>query len=387
MPREGDQIGPYILIKLLGHGGCGEVWLSKRRTKIATTIVALKIPLNDTIDRGMFKREAEVWAQVPSHPNILSIIEADAFAWPSVGAIDVDEELTIKEQIVIASEYASDGSLASWLEQRGGKASSTEEALMVIDGVLAGLAHLHAQNIIHRDLKPENILFQGDIPRLSDFGISRILNTGSVYYGPSWGTLSYMPPEAFDEKFSIRSDLWAVGVILYKLLTGRLPFPQKDMTALIGAIVGCEPDPLPSSVPHRIRDIIAAALHKDRNQRPESATEMRQALHRLGNSSYVLTRERKSELIAKACSAIRVLAGDKACNPLLLEALIALLKRESRVDIGTVEWSRATKEDLRLYELIQMLERYGPAAAAYLDEEDFKDGELLVDLAEKHLQK
>jgi serine/threonine protein kinase len=99
--------------------------------------------------------------QASGHPNILSIIEADVYGG----------------QIVIASEYAPDGSLAEWLKRHGGKAPSIETAVEIMDGVLAGLSHLHARRIIHRDLKLANILLQGGIPRLADFGISRVLKS------------------------------------------------------------------------------------------------------------------------------------------------------------------------------------------------------------------
>jgi serine/threonine protein kinase len=165
MLRTGDKIGPYSLVREIGRGGFGVVWLAERRTTIATTRFALKLPKDDLLDADSIKREAEVWVQASGHPNILSIIEADVY----------------DGQIVIVSEFAPDGSLSEWLEKRGGSAPSVDEVADLMLGVVAGLHHLHTrpQPIIHRDLKPQNILLQGDMPRLADFGIARLLKSSA----------------------------------------------------------------------------------------------------------------------------------------------------------------------------------------------------------------
>jgi serine/threonine protein kinase len=263
MLRAGDQLGPYTLIANLGRGAFGTVWLSERRTMIATTTAALKIPLDDDIDLETIKHEANLWVRASGHPNVLPIIEANIY----------------DEQVVIASEYAPDGSLESWLKLKGGKASSVEAAVEIIFGVLAGLEHLHSRNIIHRDLKPANILFQGNTPRLADFGISRVLKSTSQSSIVA-GTPSYMAPEAFDGKRSAQTDVWSVGVIFYQLLGGRLPFPQTDITSLVGAILSRNPDPLPSSIPQPLQEVISRALSKDKTKRFRSAAEMRSALRK-----------------------------------------------------------------------------------------------------------
>src|SRR5262249_20685579 len=108
MLREGDRIGPYILTNKLGQGAFCVVWLAERRTTIAVTKVALKIPLGDEVDIEAVKQEANLWVQASGHPNVLPIIEADLY----------------EGQVVIASEYAPDGSLENWLKQHGGKAPS-----------------------------------------------------------------------------------------------------------------------------------------------------------------------------------------------------------------------------------------------------------------------
>lgn len=264
MLTAGDKIGPYILIRKLGTGAFGAVWLSEKRTAIATTRFALKLPREEDVDTDSFKREAAVWVHASGHPNVLPIIEADVY----------------DNLIVIVSEYAPDGSLADWLRQNGGRAS-TLQAVEFIDGILRGLQYLHTRPhpIIHRDLKPQNVLLQGDTPRLADFGIARLMKT-SDQTSTVAGTLPYMAPEAFDGKRSVETDLWAAGVLLYQLLSGKLPFPEQEMTSLVGAIMTRDPLPLPSSIPIELRQIVSKTLIKDPSGRYQSADDMRQDLGR-----------------------------------------------------------------------------------------------------------
>jgi serine/threonine protein kinase len=260
MFRPGDQIGPYTLISKLGKGAFGVVWLAERRTQITTTSVAIKIPLDDDISIETIKNEADVWVRASGHPNVLPIIEADIYG----------------EHIVIASEYAPDGSLDAWLRKHG-QSPTVESAVEIVSGILYGLEHLHSRNIIHRDLKPANILFQGTTPRLADFGISRVLKSTSQSSN-IMGTPSYMAPEAFDGKRNEQTDIWSVGVIFYQLLSGRLPFDQADITSLLGAILTHNPEPLPITIPKPLQNVIARALAKDQGNRYKSAAEMRAAL-------------------------------------------------------------------------------------------------------------
>ena len=260
MFRPGDQIGPYTLIDKLGKGAFGVVWLAERRTQITTTQAAIKIPLDDDISIETIKNEADVWVRASGHPNVLPIIEADIYG----------------EHIIIASEYAPDGSLDAWLKKHG-KAPTVESAVEIVSGILSGLEHLHSRSIIHRDLKPANILFQGATPRLADFGISRVLKSTSQSSN-IMGTPSYMAPEAFDGKRNEQTDIWSVGVIFYQLLSGRLPFEQADITSLLGAILTRNPEPLPPTVPKPLQNVIARALAKDPTSRYKSAAEMRAAL-------------------------------------------------------------------------------------------------------------
>jgi serine/threonine protein kinase len=261
MTKANDPIGPYTLISTLGRGAFGVVWLAEKRTAITTTKVAIKIPNDEDVDLEAVKQEASLWVHASGHPNVLPIIDADIY----------------DGQVIIVSEYAPDGSLSKWLREHGGKAPSVEAAMEMTLGILAGLEHLHERGIIHRDLKPDNILLQRETPRLADFGIARVLKTTSQSASAT-GTPVYMPPEAFDGKRSEQTDIWSVGVIFYQLLTGRLPFPQTDMTSLLSAIITKEPEPLPGSVSQSIRAVIDRALKKNPGERYKSASEMRRAL-------------------------------------------------------------------------------------------------------------
>jgi serine/threonine protein kinase len=261
MLRQGTQIGPYILTDKLGRGSFGVVWLAEKRTPLATTRVALKIPLEDDLDMDAIKQEAALWAQASGHPNIIPIIEANIY----------------DDHIVIASEYASGGSMQEWLNRHGGAAPSIDIAVRVMFGILDGLEHLHTRQIIHRDLKPSNLLLQGYTPRIADFGISRIIKTTSQSITIA-GTYAYMAPEAFDGRRNEQTDIWAAGVIFYQMITGRLPFAQKDPASLMAAILTRFPDPMPPEISGRLQAVIARSLDKHPAQRFKSAAEMRAAL-------------------------------------------------------------------------------------------------------------
>jgi serine/threonine protein kinase len=261
MPGANDRIGPYQLIRKLGKGAFGEVWLAKNVKVLAAREVALKIPLDEEIDLDAIRHEAAIWIAASGHTNVLPIIEADVYS----------------DYVVIASEYAPDGSLEQWLKRHGGRAPSIAEAVEMTRGILAGLEHLHARRIIHRDLKPANILLQGATPRIADFGISRVFKSTS-HSQMSAGTPVYMAPEAFQRKRNEQTDLWSVGVILYQILAGRLPFTGQDIAEVMGAIMNEEPPSLPNSVPASLRQVVAKALKKKPAERYQSAAEMCAAL-------------------------------------------------------------------------------------------------------------
>jgi WD40 repeat protein/serine/threonine protein kinase len=286
------RLGPYTLVSKIGRGAFGVVWLAEKKSSIATTRFALKLPRDEDINVEAFKQEATIWLQASGHPNVVPLIEADVY----------------DEQIVIVSEYVPDGSLANWLKQHAGRAPSIVAATEMIDGVLAGLAHLHERRIIHRDLKPDNILLQRETPRLADFGIARVLKSGSYSTNVS-GTLSYMAPEAFDGKRNEQTDVWSAGVIFYQLLAGHLPYDQEDTPSFIGAIMRHDPPPLPESVPEDLRRVVVKALQRDPSQRYETANEMRRDLLEAERLLWLKDREarRAPPAIAKETAANLVL--------------------------------------------------------------------------------
>lgn len=260
MFQKDQQIGVYTLIKRIGRGGFGEVWLAARRGRFATTQVALKLPIDEQVDPAAIEQEAQLWVQASGHPNVLPLIEAN----------DYDG------QIVIVSEYVPDGSLQTLLKNNGPLA--IEDAISLAIGILNGLEFLHSKGIIHRDLKPANILLQGQTPRLADFGISRAMSQTSSTQTIA-GTPQYMAPEALDGKRNVQTDVWSAGVVLFQMLSGSLPFPQNTLGELCNAVFNREPQPLPPSIPARLQAIISKALSKDVAGRYQSARDMREELN------------------------------------------------------------------------------------------------------------
>ena len=262
MPKPNDRIGPYQLERKLGKGAFGEVWLAHDVDNlVAARAVALKLPLDDDVNLDAIRQEAQVWVAASGHPNVLPMLEARVY----------------NGQVVIASEYAPDGSLQQWLTTNGGQAPTMKAALEMTRDILDGLAHLHSRRIIHRDLKPDNILLNGATPRIADFGISRVLKT-TTQSAVAAGTPVYMAPEAFKGKRNPLTDLWSAGVMLYQLLSGDVPFHSNNAYELYVSISNDEAAPLPAAVPAWLQQVVAKALSKDPTQRYQSAEEMRTVL-------------------------------------------------------------------------------------------------------------
>lgn len=259
---EGQEIGTYVLLRRLGRGGFGEVWLAEKRSQFVSKKVAVKLPLDDQVDLGSIRQEAQLWEQASGHPNVLPIIDADI----------------IDGQVLIVSEYADGGSLAD-LIKRDGKLPLQRSVELTI-GILNGLEFLHSRQIIHRDIKPANVLLQGETPRLADFGISRAMNATAVSLAVI-GTDAYMAPEAFDGKRSVQTDIWSVGVVLYTLLADSLPFPQEHPSERLFAILTKDFEPLPESCGPELKAVVARALAKQPEQRYASAAQMRDDLQRI----------------------------------------------------------------------------------------------------------
>ncbi len=263
----GRTLGPYTLVKRLGNGAFGTVWLAERRSSLATTLFALKFPHSTSLDLPAVRKEVQIWSRVSGHPNILPVIEADFF----------------DQHLVIVSEYAPDGSLADWISRNWRRETAVAFTLAMARGMLQGLAHLHNHSMVHRDLKPGNVLLQGSLPKIADFGLARLLESTeqSVSVG---GTPAYMAPEAWEGQRSEQSDLWSLGVILFELASGQKPFQEKELYQLTHSIQTRMPPPLPEAVPAELQALILRALEKNPDRRHPSATAMLAELTRIETS-------------------------------------------------------------------------------------------------------
>lgn len=264
--------GRWIIEEKIGEGGMGSVYKGSQRSvnrKVAIkTLRPSLVSSDEFVDR--FFREAKI-ATTINHPNCVTIL---------------DFGQTDDEVLYLAMEFLEGMPLADWLEQ--GTTLPLDQVLMVAEQVATALEAAHAQNIIHRDLKPDNVFLQQtagkDIhAKLLDFGIAK--DTGSetqfTRTGQIFGTPNYMSPEQCSgEELDGRSDLYALGCILYEMLCGKPPFDGANSMAILMAQVTENPVP-PShlvAVPEQVEQLALALLQKDRNDRPANATEARQLI-------------------------------------------------------------------------------------------------------------
>lgn len=267
----GDEIKDYTLVKFLGKGGFGEVWLAEKKIELADKRVPFALKFISGENRGgtdldTVKREVNTWIEASGNKQVVSVMDGFMHG----------------ETFVIVSEYADGGSLRHWLKENGGKAPSIEKAVELMGGILDGLTHLHSNRIIHRDLKPENILLKGEVPCIADFGVSRVVQT--LAFGETFGTNAagsphYMSPESFERIIpSPQVDIWSAGVILYEMLCGKFPYQADTVPALVFEIITKDPKPMPPTVPNEIQNVVKKALSKHAVERYSSAKEMRDSL-------------------------------------------------------------------------------------------------------------
>ena len=269
-PLEQVGLGRYEIIAELGRGGMGVVY--KARQKQLNRLVALKMILAgahagaDELSR--FRREAEAFAQL-QHPNLVQIYE-------------VDEQ---EGRPFFSLEFLEGGSLDQRIH---GRPQPPMQAAQMVETLARAVHAVHQHGIIHRDLKPANVLLTADgTPKIGDFGLAKKLGQGGqTLSGDIVGTPSYMAPEQAAgklEEIGPQTDVYALGTILYEMLTGRPPFLAQTSLDTVNQVIAQEPVPprrLQPKVPRDLETICLKCLHKDPQHRFASALELAQDLHR-----------------------------------------------------------------------------------------------------------
>jgi serine/threonine-protein kinase len=278
----GTRLGPYEIQALLGQGGMGEVY-EARDTRLGRTVAVKVLPAHLAADaerRERFEREARAISSL-SHPHICTLHDVGR-----EGGVDY-----------LVMERLEGVTLAHRL-QKG--ALPIEAGLRHGIEIAEGLAEAHRRGIVHRDLKPGNVMLTQAGAKLLDFGLAKpggaLLAAASgaeatalpteqkplTAQGTLLGTLQYMSPEQLEgREGDARSDLWALGLVLYEMTTGRRPFGGASQASLIAAILQAEPQPIAALqplAPSGLDRVVKACLAKDPEARWQSARDLAREL-------------------------------------------------------------------------------------------------------------
>jgi serine/threonine protein kinase len=273
------KIGKFSLIRRLGAGGMGQVFLARQET--LDRLVALKVLhkelAEDEVFLERFRREAKA-AAVFQHPNVVAVIDADTD--PETG-----EEY-------IAFEFVEGASLEEVARREGRLAE--RQALEVVAAVARGLAYAESKGIVHRDVKPENILISTDgTIKLADLGLAKSFDRGQdravTQTGVIVGTPLYMAPEQAlgYEVVDVRADLYALGLVLWRVLTGLVPFDEDGTTSSLQILSRHINEDLPDvrtrnpEVSEEVSDLLRGMCARERGERYASAADLLEDVERL----------------------------------------------------------------------------------------------------------
>jgi CheY-like chemotaxis protein len=267
--HENQQLGAFRLLRLLGSGGMGEVWLAED-TRLLRMVAIKILPrqiATDTEARARLVREAQIAAQL-NHPSIATVHAIEEHA----GCL------------FLAMEYVDGKPLGAAV--KSGELSAYDIVRIARD-IASALAEAHSQGIIHRDIKPDNVMVAGQRVKVLDFGIAKQMGEAArgqfqTEAGMVIGTIEYMSPEqALGKAIDARSDIFSLGVVLYQALGGILPFQGSTATELLLGICRDAPKPfgrVRPDLPNELAAVIARCLEKDRERRFSSASELAAAL-------------------------------------------------------------------------------------------------------------
>jgi len=255
--------GRYEIIEEIGRGGMAIVYLAK--CMVLNRYVGIKVLRPEYRDDAEFIKRFKIEAQSAgslSHPNIVSIY-------------DVGNEDDIE---YIVMEYVEGITLKQYLSTKG--VLPWKEAVDFASQISSGLEHAHKKGIVHKDIKPENIIITKEgILKITDFGIAKALNQGTIATGGlTMGSVHYFSPEQARGGFTdAKTDLYSLGILLYEMVTGKLPF--EGDSAISVAMQHLEKPPVrPSiynpSIPRGLEAVILKAMKKEQSERYQSATQM-----------------------------------------------------------------------------------------------------------------
>src|ERR1044071_9161193 len=266
----GTNIGPYEIVRPLGSGGMGDIYLAED-TRLGRKVALKALPAHFTKDAERARRfqlEAKA-ASALSHPNIITIYEIGHLDHLHYIVFEFIDGQTLRRHMATAP-------------------LTIAESLHIASNVAAALLAAHEAGIVHRDIKPENIMMRADgFVKVLDFGLAKlterkaVISEASTLFqtepGMVMGTAPYLSPEqARGLGIDPRADIWSLGAVLYEMISGRPPFEAPTNSDVLAAILGREPVPLPRyrpEVPTELEWIIKKALRKDRDERYQTARE------------------------------------------------------------------------------------------------------------------
>jgi len=284
MQMVGKTILHYRILKEIGKGGMGVVYKAED-TKLHRTVAikALSADLvGDEKARARFLREARA-ASAIDHPNICTVYEVNE-------AEDV---------MFFVMQYIDGKTLKKFI---GGRPLPLDQALEFSLEMADALAEAHRRNVIHRDIKCSNIMLnERNQLKILDFGLAKLIKPSTISsedvetleltaVGSPFGTASYMSPEqARGERADARSDIFSLGIVMYEMITGRLPFKGRNSVDVMHAVMHEEPAPLGDGAPARLQQIVSKALSKNASARYQSTEMLLEDLRMLVRSHYAQT--------------------------------------------------------------------------------------------------